>query len=129
MGAAAAGPRLHRSPPRGAVTHAGPLVAVTAGEPAGIGPELCVQLAHRDLPARVVIVAERALLIGIDTELIDFNAEGRVAERRGSLLVRHVPLKVPSIAGRLDTANAAYVIRTLEAATDGCMDGTFASMA
>ena len=117
------------------MTHAGPLVAVTAGEPAGIGPELCVQLAHEDLPARVVIVADRALLserarlIGIDTELVDFNPEGRVAERRGSLLVRHVPLKVPSIAGRLDTANAAYVIRTLEAATDGCMDGTFAAMA
>src|SRR5687767_3623915 len=112
MGAAAAGPRLHRSPPRGAVTHAAPLVAVTAGEPAGIGPELCVQLAHQELPARVVIVADRALLserarlVGIDTELVDFNPEGRAAERRGSLLVRHVPLKVPSIPGRLDTANA-----------------------
>ncbi len=39
-----------------------PLVAVTAGEPAGIGPDLCVLLAQRRLPARVVIIADAALL-------------------------------------------------------------------
>ena len=39
-----------------------PLIAVTAGEPAGIGPDLCVLLARRRLPARVVVVADRGLL-------------------------------------------------------------------
>ena len=110
-----------------------PLVAVTAGEPAGIGPELCVQLSRQALPARVVVIADRALLaarakmIGFEVDLVDFEPAREAAP--GTLAVQHVPLGVPSIPGKLDPANSAYVLRTLEVATDGCVAGRFDAMA
>jgi 4-hydroxythreonine-4-phosphate dehydrogenase len=113
---------------------AAPLVAVTAGEPAGIGPDLCVMLARQPLPARVVIVADRELLaqrareLGAAVELVDFTPDLALAEA-GSLAVLHVPLAAPVTAGRLDPANSRYVLRTLEVACDGCVDGTFGAMA
>ena len=109
-----------------------PLVAVTAGEPAGIGPDLCVMLARRALPARVVVIADRHLLeqrardLGIALELVDFSP---AAEPSDALSVLHVPLAAPVSAGRLDTANSGYVLRTLEVACDGCLAGTFDAMA
>ena len=107
-----------------------PLIAVTAGEPAGIGPDLCVALARRRLPARVVVVADRGLLrararmLGVALKLND--APGPATRNRaGTLLVHHVPLARPAVAGRLDPANSGYVLRTLEAAADGCRTGAF----
>jgi 4-hydroxythreonine-4-phosphate dehydrogenase len=113
---------------------AAPLVAVTAGEPAGIGPDLCVMLARQPLPARVVIVADRELIaqrareLGAAVELVDFTSDLTLPEA-GSLAVLHVPLAAPVTAGRLDPANSRYVLRTLEVACDGCVDGTFGAMA
>jgi 4-hydroxythreonine-4-phosphate dehydrogenase len=104
-----------------------PLIAVTAGEPAGVGPDLCVALARRRLPARIVVVAdrellsERARLLGVRLKIADDDAR----RRAGVLLVRHVPLARPAVAGKLDPANSGYVLRTLEVAADGCRDGTF----
>jgi len=109
-----------------------PLIAVTAGEPAGIGPDLCVQLARRRLPARLVVVADRELLksrarhLGIPVKLTDFSPAA--GARPGALSVLHVPLERPAAAGRLDPANSRYVLRTLEAAADGCRDGAFDAM-
>ena len=111
-----------------------PLIAVTAGEPAGIGPDLCVQLARRRLPARIVVVADRKLLtdrarsLGLALEVTDFPAPAGTKPRAGALAVRHLPLARPATAGRLDPANSRYVLRTLEAAADGCRDGIFDAM-
>jgi 4-hydroxythreonine-4-phosphate dehydrogenase len=111
-----------------------PLVAVTAGEPAGIGPDLCVQLARRRLPARVVVIADRDLIrerarrLGIALRLVSFPSAGRGRAGPGSLMVRHVPLARPAVPGRLDPANARYVLRTLRIAADGCRDGVFDAM-
>ena len=111
-----------------------PLVAVTAGEPAGIGPDLCVMLARQSLPARVVVIADRALLrerahdLGLQIKLVDYAAHPRATDP-GELMVLHVPLLKPAVAGQLDPANSRYVLRTLEVACDGCADGTFAAMA
>ena len=109
------------------------LIAVTAGEPAGIGPDLCIALARRRLPARIVAVADRELLagrarrLGISLRLVDVNDCGSV-HRPGVLPVLHVPLARPARPGRLDPANSRYVLRTLEVAADGCRDGRFAAM-
>ena len=110
-----------------------PAVAVTAGEPAGIGPDLCVMLARERLPARVVVVADRALLdaraklLGLDIRIGEFDPAREAAP--GTLAVKHVPLEKQVVAGRLDPANARYVLRTLEVAADECMSGAFDAMA
>lgn len=110
------------------------MIAVTAGEPAGIGPDLCVALARRRVPARIVVIADRGLLqtrarqLRIAPRMEDFSGQEKTVRRAGGLLVRHVPLAAPAVAGRLDPANGPYVLRTLEVAADGCSDGTFDAM-
>ena len=108
-----------------------PLIAVTAGEPAGIGPDLCVALASRRLPARIVIVADRALLqqraqiLGLTLdEVTAFDH----ADAAGDFSILHVPLARPAQAGHLDAGNGSYVLRTLELAADGCRDRQFDAM-
>ncbi len=109
-----------------------PTLALTPGEPAGIGPELCVRLAQRDLPARIVAVADAQLLDGtarrmglpLQVEPFDPQAPARPS-CAGVLNVLPVPLAAPAIPGRLCTANGAYVLATLDAALDGCLDGHF----
>lgn len=96
-----------------------PVIAITSGEPAGIGPEICLELAKAKLPGRVVIIgdrtliAERAAMIGASTAGID---------------IEHVPLRAPSLPGKLDSRNAAYVIDVIDAAIAGCRDGRFDAM-
>jgi len=110
-------------------------VAVTAGEPAGIGPDLCIELSRHPLSARVVVVAdhdllaERARLLKFEVELLAFDPGRPRAPRHGQLAVLHVALDVPVEPGRLDPANSRYVLRTLEVAADGCSQGTFSAMA
>jgi 4-hydroxythreonine-4-phosphate dehydrogenase len=111
-----------------------PLIAVTAGEPAGIGPDLCVQLARRRLPARVVVVADRDLLkerarrLRAPFAAVDFELRPRGKAAARALRVLHVPLARPAVPGRLDPANSRYVLRTLEMAADGCREGRFDAM-
>jgi 4-hydroxythreonine-4-phosphate dehydrogenase len=105
-----------------------PLIAVTAGEPAGIGPDLCVGLARRRLAARIVVVADRELLASRARLLRVSLRLGNHPARAGALAVRHVPLARPAVPGRLDPANSRYVLRTLEAAADGCLAGEFDAM-
>jgi 4-hydroxythreonine-4-phosphate dehydrogenase len=107
---------------------------VTAGEPAGIGPDLCVGLARRRLPARIVVVADRELLkararlLGLPLKVVDHPAGAAAAPRGGALAVLHVPLVQAAVPGRLNPANSGYVLRTLEAAADGCLEGAFDAM-
>lgn len=111
-----------------------PLVAVTAGEPAGIGPDLCVALAHRLLSARLVVIGDRELLLararqlGVPLECIDFSRSKAQMTSVGQLVVLHIPLVTPALPGKLDRANSAYVLRTLETAADGCANGSFDAM-
>ena len=111
-----------------------PVIAVTAGEPAGIGPDLCVMLAQRPWPEYLVLIADRTLLeqrarlMQLPWCSLPFDPAHRPPFECGSLPVLHVPLATPTNAGRLDRANAAYVLRTLEIAADGCRDGRFNAM-
>ncbi|AUH52750.1 4-hydroxythreonine-4-phosphate dehydrogenase PdxA [Chromobacterium sp. ATCC 53434] len=109
-----------------------PVLAVTAGEPAGIGPDLALRLPELAPEARCVVVADRGLLagraaaLGLDVGLTDYRA-GRPAPA-GALEVLHVPLAAAAEAGRLNPANGRYVLATLDAAIDGCVSGEFAAM-
>ena len=111
-----------------------PLVAVTAGEPAGIGPDLCVALARRRLPACIVVVADRELLkdrarrLRVPLRLVEFTPDYAGKPVAGALMVKHLPLERHATAGRLDPSNSRYVLRTLCVAADGCRDGIFDAM-
>jgi 4-hydroxythreonine-4-phosphate dehydrogenase len=107
-------------------------IAITAGEPAGIGPDLCLALAGLDLPRPVVIIGSRALLqerarvLGLKLELAAY-LPGRAAVP-GRLEVLDVPLSAPCVAGRLDTANARHVLAMLDRAIAGAAAGEFAAI-
>ncbi len=110
-------------------------LALTPGEPAGIGPDLCVQLAQRPQWAQLVAVADPELLLararqlGLPLHLNEFDpAQPPQPNGAGELTVLPVPLAVPAEAGRLDPANARYVLETLAQAVDGCADGRFAAL-
>ncbi len=96
-----------------------PVLAVTSGEPAGIGPDICLALARAELPVRVRVLGDRDLILG-RAKRLGIDASG--------LDIEHVPLRVPCTAGRLDPANAAYVIDLLDRALAGCVSGAFAGM-
>lgn len=106
-----------------------PRIALTCGEPAGVGPELCLALARSALPCELVCLAdrtllvERARLIGQDCSL-RAPAAGR-AHEPGTLQVEHHPLAAPSLPGRLDPANARYVLALLDRAIQGAQSGEF----
>jgi 4-hydroxythreonine-4-phosphate dehydrogenase len=104
-----------------------PTIAVTAGEPAGIGPEICAALLQVALPARIVVIADRALLRERTGRAWPEFAGGCSASA-DSVSVLHVPLNAPSVAGQLNTANSGYVLRTLGIAADGCSDRLFNAM-
>ena len=109
-----------------------PVIAVTSGEPAGIGPDICLALAARRLRCRPVILADRELLaaraeqLGMNLRLCAFDPVR--APAAGDLEVLHLPLAAPVLAGRLNPANSRYVLALLERAVAACVDGTFAAM-
>ena len=110
------------------------LIAITSGEPAGIGPELCLRLAEREFAMPLVVLGDRELLqarakqlgFGPGLRLRDWSPSA--APSTGILDVLHVPLAVSSTAGRLDPANAPYVLALLYRALAGCVSGEFAAM-
>ena len=107
-----------------------PLIAVTSGEPAGIGPDICLALAKHPACARVVVLGDRGMLeirsrqLGLDLKLRDAEA----AAMPDSLACLHVPLAAPCRAGTLDPSNGRYVIELLDRAIAGCREGRFSAM-
>ena len=110
------------------------VLALTAGEPAGIGPELCLQLATEAREQGIVVVASRALLadrasmLGLDISLHAWQPGDTVACGAGELSVLDIPGLVSLVAGRTDPANSQYVLDTLTRAADGCLEGVFDGM-
>jgi 4-hydroxythreonine-4-phosphate dehydrogenase len=104
---------------------------VTSGEPAGIGPEICLALAASPLADRVVILGDRKMLdararhVGIRVRLRD---PGSPAEP-GSIACLHFPLPYVVRPGELDSRSAPYVISLLDRAIAGCKAGEFAALA
>lgn len=106
-------------------------IALTSGEPAGIGPDLCLMLTEHDVDARIAVLADREMLaaraerLGIRVELVTVD---EIAEapphRRGRLAVLHVPTAAPVVPGELDVANAGYVLELLARGCDACVAGS-----
>ncbi|HVO48961.1 MAG TPA: 4-hydroxythreonine-4-phosphate dehydrogenase PdxA [Steroidobacteraceae bacterium] len=109
-------------------------IALTSGEPAGIGPELCLAIARRPWPYQLVcladrqLLAERARLTGAAIELRAYDPAVRVAHQANTLTVLHQPLAVASQPGSLDKRNAGYVLALLDRAIDGALSGEFAAI-
>ncbi|HEX7971662.1 MAG TPA: 4-hydroxythreonine-4-phosphate dehydrogenase PdxA [Thiobacillus sp.] len=106
-----------------------PVLALTAGEPAGIGPDLCIALGQHALPCRISVLGDvdvlraRAARLGV---ALDFVTDDVIpAHQPGTLHVRHIPVAAPVSAGVLDARNSAHVLALLDAALAGCMNGTY----
>ncbi|MEA5671663.1 4-hydroxythreonine-4-phosphate dehydrogenase PdxA [Pseudomonas sp. MH2] len=110
--------------------------AVTPGEPAGIGPDLCLLLAAEPQPHPLIaitsrdLLAERAAQLGLAVTLLSVSPDAWPDQPApaGSLYVWDTPLATPVTAGQLDSRNAAFVLRTLTRAGQGCLKGDFAGM-
>ena len=107
-----------------------PCIALTSGEPAGIGPEIAAMLAAGDvLACKLVILCDKALLqkraqiCGIDARWPDYSPDSDAP-----VSVLHIPLTADCKAGELNTGNARYVLNLLDRACDGCVSGEFAAM-
>ncbi|WP_282177286.1 4-hydroxythreonine-4-phosphate dehydrogenase PdxA [Vibrio nereis] len=107
-------------------------IIVTAGEPAGIGPDLVLALSKENWTHQIVVCADKSMLqaradqLGIKVDFIDYDAAQVAApQQAGTLIVEHIPLAETAIAGTLNEANGHYVLKTLERAALGCMNGEF----
>jgi len=112
-----------------------PRIAITAGEPAGIGPDIVLALAGEHHDAELVVVAapallrERANLLGLDLQLREADLTAPPARHvPGQILVDAVPLAAPAVPGRPDPANAPCVLDSLQRAVDGCLAGRYSAM-
>jgi 4-hydroxythreonine-4-phosphate dehydrogenase len=105
-----------------------PTIVLTAGEPAGIGPDLVVLASQMELGCRLAIcadpdlLAERAKQLAIPVSIVDWEKQ---AHKRGQLAVLPVTLNTSATPGHLDQSNAGYVLETLKLAATGCIQGEF----
>jgi len=106
-------------------------LAITSGEPAGIGPDLCVQLSQHNIDAQLIVLGDPHLIeqraqqldINLDIKIME-SIDGACNEQRtGELHVFPVKLDRPVQTGKLDPVNANYVLKMLEQATQACMEG------
>lgn len=109
-----------------------PVLAITCGEPSGIGPDICLDVPEFGLPARCVVLAdiglmrERAAMLNKTVRIVEYRREH--TPMQGELEVLHLPLAAPCQAGVLNVANAPYVIDLLDRAHQGIQAGEFAAM-
>lgn len=110
-------------------------IAITPGEPAGIGPDLIVTLAQRDWPVELVVCADpalllsRASLLNLPLTLRDYQqSEPAQPQLAGTLTIAPLPLSATVVPGELNVNNGRYVVSTLEYACDGCLSGEFAAL-
>ena len=108
-----------------------PRLAITGGEPAGVGPELVARLATTPIAADLVAISNAGLLeraarrCGVALKIEPYDGQPRSLRAAGSLRVLDVPLRIEETPGQLDSRNAFHVLNTLAHAADGCMDGEF----
>jgi len=112
-----------------------PRIILTAGEPAGIGPDIVIAAARKSYNAELIVAAEptlielRAKRLNQPLELVTFNPE-QPAQRHqpGTLKILPVKHSIASIPGEPATADAPYVLQTLTIAAQGCLQNVFAAM-
>ena len=108
-----------------------PRLVITSGEPAGIGPDLCVQLSQHNIEAQLIVLADpqlieqRARKLNISLKIVTLKSiDGSCEKQRAGMLhVLPVELAHPVQTGKLDPANAHYVLNMLVQATHACKEG------
>lgn len=110
-------------------------IAITPGEPAGIGPDLVVQLAQKGVPAELVVFADQNLLLqraahlALPLALREFDpSKAAEPQAPGTLTIQHIPTQVPVEPGILNEDNGHYVIATLAAASQANLSGQTAAI-
>ena len=105
---------------------------ITSGEPAGVGPELCLQLAGLDLPLVVVgdklLLAERAQQLGLNVILRDYEQGRFPTIKPHHLTVLSIPCPANVVTGVLNPKNSHYVMDMLTMAAQRCMSGEFSAL-
>lgn len=108
-----------------------PQLVLTTGDPAGIGPDLCLQIAHRQLPCGLVVagdpklLGQRASQLGLKVELALWQPSDDTTHQADRLRVWPVATATETTPGKLTAANAAYVLKTISDATRACLMGDF----
>lgn len=113
-----------------------PRIAITAGEPAGIGLDLCASIAHQALAADIVVIADqdalraraKALNIKLDIQSYQADQAPCLHVGNGKMTVLHQASAQPAVAGKLDKSNSAYVLTMLITALKACQDNLFDAM-
>ena len=110
-----------------------PVIAITSGEPAGIGPDIILStLIDYEFASRFVILADpellkdRAKILGLTANIISIEkADHALLHKKGDIYVLPIPLAHRATAGTLDVTNAPYVLETLRKAGEGCSNKIF----
>ena len=112
-----------------------PTIAITAGEPAGIGPDICIQIAQQAQHASLVIIADpdlleqRAQALGLPLTCVQYERQNITKPLPpGHIFVQPIRMAIDCVPGKLDSKNAGYVLETLRKAADGCQQGHYAAM-
>ena len=113
-----------------------PRIAITAGEPAGIGPDIVLMAAQQAWEAQLIVVADPALLqqratalnLPIELRVVETGTAVAGPHQTGILNIAPIALAAPATPGKLDPLNAAYILQTLQQAADGCMSGDYHAM-
>lgn len=110
-------------------------IAVTPGEPAGVGPDLVIMIAQQAWPVQIVVIGSKQLMqqraqhLGLPLKIIDYDSrQPASAHQAGVISLLNVELAQPCIAGQLDSNNGAYVVETLRIASEKNMCGEFAAI-
>jgi 4-hydroxythreonine-4-phosphate dehydrogenase len=112
-----------------------PRLALTPGEPAGVGPDLLIQTVQQPQQAQLVafsdpdMLAERAQQLGLPLKILPLDTSAApVATAAGTIVVSAIPTAGKVIAGQLNHNNASYVLQTLDAAIASCQSGDCQAM-
>ncbi len=112
-----------------------PRLIVTSGEPAGIGPDLCLKLAEREWPCELVIagdpdlLSERARQLNLKLAFESHQADkSPTRHRAGTVRISAQRLAAPCVPGQLNPANSRYVLALIDRAVAGCQSGEFDAM-
>lgn len=110
------------------------VIAITPGEPGGIGPDLVCQLAQSHREQALVAIGDRQLLqqrselLGLKLDVQDYQQHQTVTHAAGQLSVLHTPMAEKGVVGKASVANAGYLLATLDKAISGCQSGQFTAM-
>ncbi|MCD2452645.1 4-hydroxythreonine-4-phosphate dehydrogenase PdxA [Methylicorpusculum oleiharenae] len=110
-------------------------IALTPGEPAGIGPDLVLKLIQTPHDCQIICVAdtelmrERAAQLGLPVEIKQFDADApAVCQKAGELTILPIKMIKPAKTGLLDKENSRYVLKSIDRATRGCVEGLFSAL-